>query len=59
MADLVDDDVLSAFAVVAEPSRVAAELRRRYAGLADRVSLYTVAGTRPSTLARVAADLRE
>lgn len=38
---LVDDDVLHTFAVVAEPQHVAAEIRRRYGSLVDRVSFYT------------------
>ena len=37
---LVDDDVLHAFAVVADPAGVAAELQRRFGGLIDRVSFY-------------------
>ncbi|MFC4945749.1 TIGR03617 family F420-dependent LLM class oxidoreductase [Pseudonocardia sp. GCM10023141] len=37
MADLVDDDVLDAFAVIAEPGDVAAALRKRWGGLADRL----------------------
>lgn len=41
MGRLVDDDVLHTFAVVAEPERVAAEIRRRYGSLVDRVSFYT------------------
>ena len=36
MRDLVDDEVLAAFAVVAEPSDVAAGVRERYAGAVDR-----------------------
>jgi probable F420-dependent oxidoreductase len=40
MGGLVGDDVLNAFAVVAEPSAVAAEIRRRFGGLVDRVSFY-------------------
>lgn len=41
MGGLVDDEVLHTFAVVAEPDRVAAEIRRRYGALVDRVSFYT------------------
>ncbi|MFF5007813.1 LLM class F420-dependent oxidoreductase [Streptomyces phaeochromogenes] len=41
MGRLVDDDVLHTFAVVAEPQHVAAEIRRRYGSLVDRVSFYT------------------
>ena len=40
MSGLVDDEVLHTFAVVAEPDRVAAEIRRRYGALVDRVSFY-------------------
>jgi probable F420-dependent oxidoreductase len=40
MAGLVDDDVLTAFAVVAEPDDVAAEVRARFDGLVDRFSVY-------------------
>lgn len=41
MSRIVDDEVLLTFAVVAEPERVAAEIRRRYGSLVDRVSFYT------------------
>lgn len=41
MSGLVDDEVLHTFAVVAEPDRVAGEIRRRYGALVDRVSFYT------------------
>ncbi|MGH0032292.1 MAG: LLM class F420-dependent oxidoreductase [Myxococcota bacterium] len=37
MGALIDDDVLDAFAVVAEPDRVAAALRERCSGAIDRV----------------------
>jgi probable F420-dependent oxidoreductase len=40
MAGLVGDEVLNTFAVVAEPSQVAAELARRFGGLADRLKFY-------------------
>ncbi|MEX2505244.1 MAG: TIGR03617 family F420-dependent LLM class oxidoreductase [Egicoccus sp.] len=41
MPGLVDDEVLSAFAVTAPPERLGAAIRDRYGDLADRVSLYT------------------
>ncbi|MFJ3777339.1 LLM class F420-dependent oxidoreductase [Streptomyces sp. NPDC090075] len=41
MTALVDDAVLDTFAVVAEPDRVAGEIRGRYGALVDRVSFYT------------------
>jgi probable F420-dependent oxidoreductase len=40
MAGLVDDDVLVAFAVIAEPDDVAAEVHARFDGLVDRFSVY-------------------
>jgi probable F420-dependent oxidoreductase len=39
MGDLIDDSMLDAFAVVAEPDQVAAKLRQRYTGLVDRVAV--------------------
>ena len=40
MGGLIDDDVLSTFAVVAEPDKVAAEVLNRYRGLFTRMHLY-------------------
>ena len=40
MADLVDDDVLTAFAVAAEPGQVAAALTSRFGDVADRLKFY-------------------
>ena len=40
MRDLVDDEVLATFAVVAEPESVADEVRRRFDGAVDRFSVY-------------------
>jgi probable F420-dependent oxidoreductase len=40
MRDLVDDEVLDAFAVVAEPEDVGARVRQRFEGLVDRFSVY-------------------
>jgi probable F420-dependent oxidoreductase len=37
MGELVDDDVLDTFAVVAEPDQVAARMRDRYGDLVDRI----------------------
>ena len=38
LGDLVDDEVLATFAVVGELDPVGAEVRARFAGLADRVT---------------------
>jgi hypothetical protein len=40
MRDLVDDEVLATFAVVAEPEDVPTEVLRRYDGVVDRFSVY-------------------
>jgi probable F420-dependent oxidoreductase len=40
MGELIDDDVLNTFAVVAEPEGVAPELARRYGDVVDRISFY-------------------
>ena len=40
MGDLIDDDVLAAFAVVGPPDDAVLELVRRYAGALDRISFY-------------------
>lgn len=41
MPEVVSDEMLAAFAVVAAPEDVPAALRARYTGLADRISLYS------------------
>ncbi|MEJ2131027.1 MAG: TIGR03617 family F420-dependent LLM class oxidoreductase [Gammaproteobacteria bacterium] len=38
MGTLIDDDVLSAFAVVGEPAEIAPEMKRRYGDFVDRTS---------------------
>ena len=40
MGELIDDDILNAFAVVAPLDQVAAEVRKRFEGLVDRFSFY-------------------
>jgi probable F420-dependent oxidoreductase len=44
MGELIDDDVLDAFAVVAEPEDVAATILRRFSGVVDRISFYRLHG---------------
>lgn len=43
MADVVDDEMLHTFAVVAEPDRLGAALGERWRGRADRVAIFTAA----------------
>jgi len=40
MGKLIDDEILSTFAVVAPPDRVAPELKARYGDIVDRLSFY-------------------
>jgi probable F420-dependent oxidoreductase len=58
MGDLVDDEVLHTFAVVAEPSAVAAALARRGAGVVTRYSVNGLGVPDPELLLQVATDLR-
>ncbi|MGI5192875.1 LLM class F420-dependent oxidoreductase [Streptomyces sp. CA-288835] len=59
MGRLVDDEVLHAFAVVAEPERVAAEIRGRYGSLVDRVSFYTAYDIDAEVWEPIVRELRE
>jgi len=58
MGTLIDDQVLDAFAVTAEPGRVAAGLLRRYGDVMTRMTLYTPYGIDPAVTRQIAADLR-
>jgi hypothetical protein len=44
MGDLVDDDVLTAFAVVGEPDQLAPKLMQRFGDVADRMCMYVADG---------------
>jgi len=41
MAELIPDEMLDAFAVVARPADVASRLRERFGGVVDRISFYS------------------
>jgi probable F420-dependent oxidoreductase len=58
MGELIDDDLLHKFAVVAEPEGVGKELRRRYGGVVDRCSFYAPYRTDPDRWENVIADLK-
>ena len=49
MGDLVTEEILQTFAVVAEPGMVATELLARYGDLVDRLSFYAPYKTEPET----------
>jgi len=40
MGELIDDEILNTFAVVAEPEHLGAELHARYGDIVDRISFY-------------------
>ena len=58
MADLIDDDVLDAFAVSGTPEEVATALRERFGGIVTRLSLYTPYAVDRELTAQVAVALR-
>ena len=57
MGDLIDDDILNTFAVVAEPSRVAAALTERYGDVIDRIMFYAPYRSDPDTWLPVLSEL--
>lgn len=58
MVGLVDDEMLHAFAVVGEPEQISSALRRRWAGQADRVALFTAADPGPEVWPAVLTEPR-
>lgn len=58
MGELVDDEVLNAFAVVGEPDHIAPELLRRYGDLLTRLTLYTPYDIDAQIAAQVANAVR-
>ncbi len=58
MGELIDDDILRTFAVVAEPEGVGAELKRRYGGIVDRCSFYAPYRSDPERWTKVVDDLK-
>jgi probable F420-dependent oxidoreductase len=59
MGELVDDDVLNAFAVVGPPEKVAAELRNRFEGMVDRFSFYAPYKVDPEVWKGMLAELHQ
>jgi probable F420-dependent oxidoreductase len=57
MTGLVDDEVLGAFAVVAEPGRVAGELTARFGDVVDRMKFYAPYGSERSIWDGIRAEL--
>ena len=58
MGELIDDEVLNTFAVVAEPEGIASELRQRFGDIVDRLGFYAPYKSDPDRWAAVLSDLR-
>jgi len=58
MGDLIDDEMLRTFAVVAEPGELAAALHARYGDVVDRISFYAPYQSDPETWLPVVEALR-
>jgi probable F420-dependent oxidoreductase len=58
MGDLIDDDVLDAFAVSGTPVEVAAAVRQRFGDIATRISYYMPYAAAASDIAETTAALR-
>lgn len=59
MTNLIDDDFLNAFAVCGEPDTIAAGLLQKYAGMADRLSIYAPYALADDTWAGIVPQLKE
>lgn len=59
MGDLITDDILNAFAVVAEPEGIAPELTKRYGDVIHRISFYAPYQSDPDRWTAVMEQLRQ
>jgi hypothetical protein len=57
MGEVIDDEALETFAVMGDADHVAAEIRRRFGGLVDRVQL-GLHGSDPESAAGLVTALR-
>ena len=58
MGTLIDDDVLDAFAIVAEPEAIAGKLHDRYGDVVDRMSFYVPYRSDPERWGQVLQDIK-
>jgi probable F420-dependent oxidoreductase len=58
MAEVIDDEMLHAFAVVAEPDRVAGEVLGRFGHLVDRLTFYAPYSSNPELWGSVISDIK-
>jgi len=59
MGELIDDEILHTFAVVAEPEQIGAELHTRYGDIVDRISFYAPYKSDPERWRKVLADVKQ
>ena len=59
MGELITDDMLDTFAVVAEPSGLARELLARFGDVVDRLSFYAPYKNEPDTWLPVIEELKK
>jgi probable F420-dependent oxidoreductase len=59
MGDLITDDILNAFAVVAEPEGIAPELTKRYGDVVSRISFYAPYASDPARWTKVMEQLHD
>jgi probable F420-dependent oxidoreductase len=57
MRNMIDDEMLDTFAIVAEPHALAARIAGRFGGLADRFSFYNPVPGSPEEVAQIVRDL--
>jgi alkanesulfonate monooxygenase SsuD/methylene tetrahydromethanopterin reductase-like flavin-dependent oxidoreductase (luciferase family) len=58
MGKLIDDEILTTFAVVGPPEEIAPELQRRYGDVIDRISFYAPYQSDPERWRQVLADIK-
>jgi probable F420-dependent oxidoreductase len=58
MGELIDDEVLNTFAVVAEPEQIAPELHRRYGDVIQRIIFYTPYSSNAERWQKVIDDVK-
>jgi probable F420-dependent oxidoreductase len=58
MGDLIDDEILHTFAVVAEPEKIGSELKGRYGDVINRISFYAPYKADPERWTKILADLK-
>jgi probable F420-dependent oxidoreductase len=58
MGELIDDEILETFAVIAEPADIAAGIAKRYGDVIDRTSFYAPYSSEPATWLPVVEALK-